>query len=488
MATQKKKIMQFADKYKEYLDEWEYLRIKAFCGESQTLKQHLDEKHEDMDTFDIDYDTIVTICDYEPSIISKEDKYYDEFYDYIMSNVNLVKGETEDNQPIADYTEFIKRNYNALKNFSKEYWTRDYDDDELTEQWINEIQLFLAGEGNEEIYKNFLTYMQKPDDTQNPAYSEFIENEIINRLPINKNEFREIFLGEVDNDLSGKALNAELEKVVGEKRMPHHNRIYNQDLLMEFAGFSKTDNEYTIHNDVSDETIIFNNDDEIYDYLIENLKTNEGKNELYSYDKKPDILIERVEHFDFDRISYEVVKIYPPQNDKAAAVLANPKFEGGKISECGLFQTYDTTEDAFGAMHDLEVQIERNKVYNDVMKVVSDIEKNINACYTSDFHYDMDKAIEDTVSTYGRNKTMTVAAIMILDRQVDGRISHDNKDWANNYLNTLDDDNISHIKDKVHNGSVHSILLEGFVKDLRRETFADAVQQIDYEEENIRKH
>lgn len=510
MATQKELLMKYANKYREQIEsntygEWDYLRIKAFCGESKTLKEYMLETQEDMDTYDVTFDECVTICDYYPLPTNKEDEYYYKFCDYIMSNVNLIRGETSDGNAIADYTEFISRNYDKLYAFSKDNWETTYikedangdgrlDADYFVTEWIEEIHGFLAGNVSEKAYKAFMDCVGETDITSNPLYEQFVEQEILGKIPMTDEERKEVFLGEPERE--GQAaltlVNA-LNKSVGEERKPHHNRIYNQDILMEFAGYSKGEKEYSLHNDMTNETQEFENDDEIYDYLVWKLTDGRGEDRLYSYNdplrSHTDLLIERVEHFDFDRISYEVVKVYPPQNGQPAAIMANPDFKGEQV-KCGLFQTYDSTEDALGAMHDIEVQQERNKVYNDVVKVVNDIEKNVHGCYTDTYHYDMEKAIDDTVSTYGRDRVLTAAAIMILDRgEWDGRISKSNRDWAKEHLDGLNDDNITAIKGKVHNGSLHSILLEGFVKDLRAEDTVANEQQIeqDYEEENTKK-
>lgn len=488
--TQKDIIATYAYENKDNLDYWDFRRIKAFGGKSRTLKELMLEKHEDMDTYDVAFDGCVTVCDYYDSPLPKEgedDYYYYRFCDHIMSSVNVVNEGNSKLNTVCDYEEYIKRNWNKLKAFTKENWVRDYkDNDRFVGEWIDEIHGYLAGYTSESMYKAYVECMEKPDNEPNKEYAEFINKEILSK--INTLGISNAFAAEVGNDYSDKALNSVLETVIGRKKMPHDNKIYNQEILMEFAGYSKGEDEYSLRNDMTGDIVHFKNDDEIYDYLVIGLSNGEGDINLYSYDKKPDMFLERVEHFEFDRISYEVVKVYPPQGNKTAAIMANPKFDG-KIGKCTTLQTYDDTEQALGAMHEFEVQLERNKVYNDIMKVANAIDENIHACGTSDFHYDMQKAIDDTVDTYGRDKTLTTAAILVLDRKFDGRISQVNREWASEYLNSKNDDNINHIKDDVHCGALHSILLDGFVSRIRKnDSKAQQIEQdIDYEEEQSRK-
>ena len=305
--TQKQSISEAAKKYKDDLGMWDYHRIRTFCGDSKTLKEYMLDTHTDTDTYDFNFDTIVTVCDYYDSPFPKEgdnDYYYYRFCDYIMSNVNVVKEETSETSMICDYSEFVYRNYNKLRDFSKKRWVADYKDvDDFTEEWIEEIHGYLAGYASEDVYKEFLEYMEKPDNEPNKIYADYINQEIL-KLPYNKAEYEKwIFTCDKDNDYSGEMLNAELEKLVGRKKMPHDNKIYNQEILMEFAGYSKGEDEYSLHNDMTGDIVHFKNNDELYDYLVNGLSSGEGEANLYSYDKKPDLLIERVEHFEFDRIS-----------------------------------------------------------------------------------------------------------------------------------------------------------------------------------------
>lgn len=110
-----------------------------------------------IDTYDTEYDAIVTVdADVEDNYV--EDN-YDKFCNYIFHNVEVVDAIND----ICDWTGFIKNNMTALKEFTKEHWNNTYenDEDEFIYQWINELHLYCAGYTSENVYKAFLDTIQE---------------------------------------------------------------------------------------------------------------------------------------------------------------------------------------------------------------------------------------------------------------------------------------------------------------------------------------
>lgn len=113
----------------------------------KTLYQYLEEKQEDIDTYDTEYEAIVTVCWFD-----EEDDEYDKFCHNIMKKVNVIESNTHN--LIVDWCDLIKRNMDKFKKFTAEYWNNQYEDDEdeFIYQWINEIHLYIAGYVGENMY------------------------------------------------------------------------------------------------------------------------------------------------------------------------------------------------------------------------------------------------------------------------------------------------------------------------------------------------
>ena len=114
-----------------------------------TLFEYLKMSENDFDTYDTEYDTSVTVC-----YIDEEDDDYDKFCNGIIKKVNVVKinGDTL----TVDWCELIKRNIDKFKEFTKEHWNPncqyENDIDEFIYQWINEINMYMAGYVSESFY------------------------------------------------------------------------------------------------------------------------------------------------------------------------------------------------------------------------------------------------------------------------------------------------------------------------------------------------
>lgn len=110
-----------------------------------------------IDTYDTEYDAIVTVDLIEDADLNNsfdDFVYYDKFVNYLLHNVEVVDAKND----ICDWTGFIKNNMTALKEFTKEYWNYTYenDEDEFIYQWINELHAYCAGYTIENVYKAFL--------------------------------------------------------------------------------------------------------------------------------------------------------------------------------------------------------------------------------------------------------------------------------------------------------------------------------------------
>ena len=104
-----------------------------------------------IDTYDTKYDTVVTMVLVKDKDI--EDN-YDKFCNYLQHEVEV----TDAKEDICDWTGFVKKNMEALKKFTKEYWVCTYEnnEDEFIYQWINELHAYSAGYTSENVYKAFL--------------------------------------------------------------------------------------------------------------------------------------------------------------------------------------------------------------------------------------------------------------------------------------------------------------------------------------------
>ena len=116
----------------------------------KALYDYMREHQADIDTYDTEYDAVVTVCYMEEEEI--EDN-YDRFCIDLIKKVEVV--EANDNGVIVDWSGFIKRNICRLGQFTDKYWCNNYADSksEFIYQWIKEIHLCLAGYVSESTYR-----------------------------------------------------------------------------------------------------------------------------------------------------------------------------------------------------------------------------------------------------------------------------------------------------------------------------------------------
>jgi hypothetical protein len=110
----------------------------------------------DYDTYDTEYDNIITCV----SIDGKPEDDYEKFYQEMCKKVEVYHvGEYE---LTVNWSDLIQRNLDKFKAFAKEHWRYAYedDDDELIYQWIKEIHLYFAGYVSEDFYEVLCEFVE----------------------------------------------------------------------------------------------------------------------------------------------------------------------------------------------------------------------------------------------------------------------------------------------------------------------------------------
>jgi hypothetical protein len=124
---------------------------------NMTLYEFMKMSECDYDTYDVDFDAIVTVC-----LPDEDDDLdaYGKFCFAIIKKVNVV--EVTNTGLIVDWSGFVKRNIEQLREFTDEYWYNNYadDEDEFVYQWINEIHAYLAGYVSEDIYEKLVKLVE----------------------------------------------------------------------------------------------------------------------------------------------------------------------------------------------------------------------------------------------------------------------------------------------------------------------------------------
>ena len=111
-----------------------------------TLLGYVDKFENDFDTFDTDFDSVVTVCHIAEEDVSDE---YDKFCRKIMSKVEVIDeiDECVGKSLIVNWSNLIQSNIEKFKSFTDKWWRYSYEDDEdeFIYQWINEINQYMAG-------------------------------------------------------------------------------------------------------------------------------------------------------------------------------------------------------------------------------------------------------------------------------------------------------------------------------------------------------
>lgn len=113
-----------------------------------------------VDTYDKDYDAVVTI-DVEIEDEGKKGILHDDdenYYKFIFALLRVVEVISFDRgNVICDWSGLVENNMTIFREFSKEHWNSQYEDDdeEFIYQWINELHMYYAGYVGESTYKAF---------------------------------------------------------------------------------------------------------------------------------------------------------------------------------------------------------------------------------------------------------------------------------------------------------------------------------------------
>ena len=117
-----------------------------------TLYEFLKVTEKDFDTYDTEFDEVVTVCYIADEDVSDE---YDKFCTNIIKLVNVEK-QCGEYSLVVNWSDLIKRNLDKFKKVTKEHWNKQYENDidEFVYQWIKEIHYYLAGYVSEDTYKD----------------------------------------------------------------------------------------------------------------------------------------------------------------------------------------------------------------------------------------------------------------------------------------------------------------------------------------------
>lgn len=113
------------------------------------LYDYLKLKNRDYDTYDKDFDVVVTV-------VCPDDNYHDDPYDQFcdgLCKLVSVLDEISEYEVSVNWCELVRENAWRFRAFSARHWFRvPEDDDDFVEKWIKKFHLLIAGYANEEIY------------------------------------------------------------------------------------------------------------------------------------------------------------------------------------------------------------------------------------------------------------------------------------------------------------------------------------------------
>lgn len=116
-----------------------------------TLYEKIREEEYEFDTCDDVYDIIITTVD-----IDEENDWYSKFGNFIMKNVNVLE-EAGGCDYVCDWSALITENLPIFREAAEELWYGvPKDDDDLTYEWLREINNWLVGYVSEGIYRKFM--------------------------------------------------------------------------------------------------------------------------------------------------------------------------------------------------------------------------------------------------------------------------------------------------------------------------------------------
>ena len=125
------------------------MKISEFCKINN---------YSDFDSYDTTYVGVVTVCTSEDMFVNPEDN-YDKFCKFVYEQTDYVSGVKKDSI-VCDWGGFVKRYNKVFKALMNDDWQVQYDDeDDFIHEWINEINLYLAGYSSEKYYEKLLVYL-----------------------------------------------------------------------------------------------------------------------------------------------------------------------------------------------------------------------------------------------------------------------------------------------------------------------------------------
>lgn len=127
-----------------------------------TLYDFIKVANNDYDTYDTETGAVVTVCSFD-SEDEKSEEYYEKFRIGIMRFAEVAKI-ISTCEITCKWTEMIEHNLSIFKEFTKNFWNKqyEYDENEFIYQWITEIHYWIAGEVGESTYKEFVeNYMSR---------------------------------------------------------------------------------------------------------------------------------------------------------------------------------------------------------------------------------------------------------------------------------------------------------------------------------------
>ena len=123
-----------------------------------TLYEILEIAENDFDTYDTEYDVVVTVC-----WIGEENDDYERFCNGIMKKVNVIKKSGDG--LLVNWSDLIRRNMEKFRQFTKDNWSvncqYEDDEDEFIYQWIKEIHYYMAGYVPDKFYKKLVELVEE---------------------------------------------------------------------------------------------------------------------------------------------------------------------------------------------------------------------------------------------------------------------------------------------------------------------------------------
>ena len=124
------------------------------------LYDYLVNNNGDYDCYDTVFDECVTIC-FETEKYDEPDE-YDEFCNTLYKLIDFIEC-VDSCTLIADWSGFIKKNYDKFKGYANDFWIKgNYDDeDDFIYEWIKELHLYTAGYANDDQYSWMITVLNE---------------------------------------------------------------------------------------------------------------------------------------------------------------------------------------------------------------------------------------------------------------------------------------------------------------------------------------